>query len=103
MGNNAPSVRGSVTKVEKSASEIWRRVVACEGTTFRQIRGGEFSYEVRGDRLILDRTNQFISKDQLFQAVQLVPLSSTKPVQHLRAPSYLFAILMDERVRQGDW
>jgi hypothetical protein len=33
----------------------------------------------------------------------LVPLENTVPVQHLRGPSYIYAILMDPRIRQDDW
>ncbi len=37
---------------------IWNRIKANEGETFTQIRGGEFTYEVVGNMLIPDRTNQ---------------------------------------------
>ena len=37
------------------------------------------------------------------EAAALVPLANTVPVQHLRAPSYIYAILMDPRIRQSDW
>lgn len=36
-------------------------------------------------------------------ALTLVTLANTVPVQHLRDPSYLYAILMDERIRGQDW
>lgn len=82
---------------------IWRRVVALEGETFTQIRGGEFTFKVIGTSLALDRTNQSIERKQLEEAVGLLPFETTVPLQHLRAPSYLFAILKDPRVRQSDW
>jgi hypothetical protein len=31
------------------------------------------------------------------------PLPNTVPVQNLQGPSYLYAILMDSRIRDGDW
>lgn len=37
-------------------SVVWERIRAHESETFTQIRGGEFSYLVRGDALKLDRT-----------------------------------------------
>ena len=84
-------------------SVVWSRITAHEGEIFRQIRGGEFSYAVTGDYLQLDRTNQAIPRKHIEEALGLVPLNNTVPVQHLRAPSYIFAILMDDRVRGTDW
>jgi hypothetical protein len=55
------------------------------------------------DYLRPDRTNQSISKKDFQSAYVLVPLSGTMVVQHLRGPSYLYAILMDARIRQDDW
>lgn len=82
---------------------VWRRIVALEGETFTQIRGGEFTYRVHGDALGLDRTNQDLTKTQVAEAYELAPLTNTVPVQHLRGPSYLYALIMDDRVRQGGW
>ena len=82
---------------------VWARIKAHEGDTFRQIRGGEFTYTVIGASLQLDRTNQGIPRTHIAQALDLVPLENTTPVQHLRAPSYVYAILMDPRIRMGEW
>jgi hypothetical protein len=83
--------------------EVWKRVIENEGQIFRQIRGGEFSYKVKGNILYLSRTSRSVSKGTFNDALKFVPLSNTVPVQHLQAPSYLFAILMDERIRKNDW
>jgi hypothetical protein len=32
-----------------------------------------------------------------------VPLSSTVEMNHLQGPSYIYAILMDSRIRRDDW
>jgi len=82
---------------------VWGRIVAHAGEPFYLIRGGEFHYRVTGHTLHLDRTSQMIPYSQLEQAYQLVPLKNTTSVQHLRAPAYLYAILMDPRIRQSDW
>lgn len=85
-------------------AEVWARIVARAGQPFYQIRGGQFHYQVVGGRTLrLDRTRQNIPYSELEKAHALVPLASTAKVQHLRAPSYLFAILMDPRIRQSDW
>lgn len=86
-----------------SIGQLWKRINSQKGETFTQIRGGEFSYSVNGDYISLDRTNQNISKAHFAEALILVPLQNTVPVQHLRGPSYIYAILMDKRIRQSDW
>ncbi len=82
---------------------IWARIKAHEGETFHQIRGGKFTYSVTAAAIVPDRTNQNIPRAHFEEAAQLLPLENTVPVQHLRGPSYIFAVLMDSRVRAGDW
>ena len=82
---------------------IWQRIKDHESEQFRQIRGGEFAYEVVGNAIALDRTNQNIPREHFKQASRLLPLKNTVPVQHLRGPSYIYAVLMDERIREADW
>lgn len=91
------------TPGEPGFAEIWARIEAHAGEPFHQVRGGEFRYQVSGRSLRLDRTNQLLPYSQLEQGYQLVPLASTAQVQHLRAPSYIYAILMDPRIRREDW
>ncbi len=85
---------------------IWSRIRRHQGQTFHQIRGGAFTYEVTTSAVLPDRTNQLLPKAHFEQAWELMPLRSTVPVQHLRGPSYLYAILMDARIsgplQQGD-
>ena len=82
---------------------IWQRIIETEGQHFRQIRGGEFTYKILGNQISLDRTNRNISKNTFAQALENVPLKNTIPLQRLQAPSYLYAILMDTRIRRNDW
>lgn len=86
-----------------SFAEIWMRIASHAGERFHQVRGGAFSYVVTGDYLRFDRTAQPLPRKHLEEAYGLVPLRSTAEVQHLRAPSYIYAILMDPRIRQSDW
>jgi len=83
--------------------EVWKRIIDCEGEKFKQIRGGEFFYKVNGNRLELSRTNQFIFKSTIKEALIHVPLKNTVSLQNLRAPSNLFSILMDSRIRRDNW
>ena len=82
---------------------VWGRIKESEGDIFTQIRGKRFTYKVKGNLLKLDTTNRSISKTVILQALEFVPLSNTVPVQHLQAPSYIYAILMDKRIRQDNW
>jgi hypothetical protein len=85
-------------KLVPDIDTVWRRIEAHAGETFRQVRGGEFTYEVEGNRLRPDRTNRALEKSQFGQALDLAPLTSTTQLQHLQGPSYLFAILTDPRI-----
>ena len=82
-------------------NRVWDLIVSHQGQVFRQIRGGEFTYGVDGNHLTLDRTNWNIPRSHIEEALDLVPLKNTVVVQHLFAPSYIYAILMDDRVRLG--
>ena len=84
-------------------NEIWRRVIECEGDEFIQVRGKRFSYVCQGNTLSLSSTNQLVARSQFEQAFERVPLMSPAIIQDLRAPSYIFAIMMDDRIRQHDW
>ncbi len=86
-----------------SIETVWGRIVAHAGRQFTQIRGATFKYSVEDGHIHPDRTNQRIARSNFQEALGLVPLGSTVPVEHLRGPSYIYAILMDHRIRQGDW
>lgn len=82
---------------------IWKRICDHEGKTFRQIRGKEFTYTIIGNAVRLSTTNYNVGKGTFEKALQLMPLSNTVPIQDLPAPSYVYAILMDDRIRQNDY
>ncbi len=67
------------------------------------IRGGRFTYRVDGSEVVTDRPNARIHRGQFEQAYERVPLENTRSVADLWGPSYLYAILMDPRIRQGEW
>ena len=85
------------------ADRIWSRIVAHSGETFHQMRGKPFTYEARGRTIYLHTTDRMISRTAIEKALQNVPLENTVPVQGLSAPSYIYAILRDDRVRLRDW
>ncbi len=89
----------------RDIATIWTRIETNSGQTFHQVEGGEFTYRVKGRTLKPDRTNRVISRSDFDKALNYVPFASTTEVNRLgvQGPSYVFAILMDERIRQGDW
>lgn len=82
---------------------IWTRIKENEGQTFRQIRGREFTYSIVGSAIIPSTTNQNIPKAHIEEAAALLPLQNTVAVQYLRGPSYIYAVLMDNRIRKAGW
>jgi hypothetical protein len=89
--------------VKGDVDSVWSRIRAHQGETFVQIRGGRFTYQVLGGSIVLDRTNRQIPKSDIETALNMVPFESTVPLQRLQAPSYIYAILMDSRIREGEW
>ena len=85
-------------------TEIWKRIIACEGEEFRTVTNLPFTYEVRGDYLRPSRTEYNISKSDVAKAYSLVPLSGPGEISKLvRGPSYVYAILYDERISNKEW
>ena len=82
---------------------VWARITANAGSEFRMIEGAIFSYKIIAGAVALDRTNQQIPKSHFDKALAFVPLENTTVITHLRGPAYLYAILMDDRIRQIDW
>lgn len=79
---------------------IWDNVLKNEGEFFYQIKGQAFTYTANMGKtsVKLSTTNQSITKNLLEKAAKLLPFDNTTPLQHLRAPSYLFALLKDKRI-----
>ena len=84
-------------------STVWRRIETHAGAVFSQIRGGEFRYTIKSGCVFLDRTNRQIPRSNFESAFKLVPLKNTVPLQRFQGPSYIYAILMDGRIRSRDW
>lgn len=82
---------------------IWERICENEGSTFYQLKGKEFTYTVKGNYIKLSTTNYNVAKSTFEKALEFVPFENTVPIQHLSAPSYLYAILMDKRIRVNDY
>jgi hypothetical protein len=87
----------------RDIATIWGRIEAHAGETFRQKQGGAFTYEVRAGCVVPDRTNRLLPRSNFEKALQQVPLKGPGQIQNLQGPSYIYALLMDSRVRGTDW
>ena len=86
-----------------SIIEVWSRIKEHEGETFKTITGLEFSYSIDGDSIIPSRTDWNIPKSHVGKSLERVPLKDTTEIQDVMGPSYLWGILNDERISNGDW
>ena len=77
--------------------------MAHAGEEFQQKRGRRFTCVVMGNRLNPRTTNRYLPRSHCARALALVPLSGPGDIQHLLGPSYLYGILMEERIRANDW
>lgn len=87
------------------ADKVWGRIINHAGEVARLKGGTEFTYDTRGRTIHLHSVNRNDQSggDRKGAAVHRVPLRNTSAVQDLPAPSYVYAILMDPRIRAGDW
>ncbi|HHX45115.1 MAG TPA: hypothetical protein GX714_14185 [Chloroflexi bacterium] len=82
---------------------VWARIGRHEGETFHQKRGQAFTYEVLGSYLVPSTTDWNLAKAEFRKALEYVPLNGPGEINHLQGPSYLYGILMDRRISNGEW
>ena len=84
--------------------EVWRRIVECEGEGFHTKTNLPFTYWIRGNTVIPDRTRYPLHKSNFEKAYRLVPIYGPGEINNIvRGPAYVWAILHDSRIRHGDW
>jgi hypothetical protein len=90
--------------LKPSFVEIWKRIVSFENEEFRTISNLPFTYEICGNTLFTNRTDYNLSKADFAKAYDLVPINSPAVITKLvRGPSYIWAILHDERISKKEW
>lgn len=84
--------------------EVWKRIVAHAGEVFHTKTGLRLTYEVDGNGLWPSRTDYRIARRDFENAYGLVPFDGPGIVNDLvRGPSYVWAVLHDERIARGEW
>jgi hypothetical protein len=86
-----------------SIGVVWQRIRAHAGEEFTLVRGGVFQYEKFDNYLRPLGRVRHLSRSNFAKALPRLPLQNTADVNDLQGPSYVFAILMDERIRATDW
>ena len=96
-----PSLAGNL------AEAVWRRIISHQGEQFQTVRGLPFTFEVEGAGIWFfrdgKRVNRRLTRTQFEVALSRCPLKSTTEISDLMDYSYLFAVLMDRRIRGQDW
>jgi hypothetical protein len=82
---------------------VWERIRQHAGEGFTTISGLSFTYTVPGNYLLVDRTVRNLSRSNFQKALALMPASSPTELKERQGASYTWAILMDPRIRRGDW
>lgn len=78
--------------------DVWQRIVAHQGQTFKQKLGKEFKYAVKGDVVYPRGVNRHIGRKNFENALARMPFETTSVLQDLQAPSYVYGILKDPRI-----
>ncbi len=90
-----------------SFDRVWDRIVRHEGEEFRTTRGLLFTYLVPGNylRIVRDsrQINRVLSRTNFERAVAQMPAERPSDVKERQGPTYTWAILMDDRIRDTDW
>ena len=85
-------------------SVIWDRVVKHAGQAFHTRKGLPFPYDVNGNTVVPGRAKQNIPRSDFEKAYNVVPLEGPGEIsREVRGSAYIWAILHDARIRQGQW
>ena len=103
----APAPRQPVPSDENLSETVWRRIEQHQDEHFHTARGLPFTFEVEGNGIWFfrgkKRINRKLTRAQVEVAISRCPLQSTTEIKDLMDYAYLYALLMDPRVRGQAW
>lgn len=86
---------------------VWRCIVSHQGEQFQTVRGLPFTFEVEGSGIWFfrdgKRVNRKLTRTQFEVALSRCPLARTTEISDLMDYPYVFAVLMDKRIRGQEW
>lgn len=98
--NGEPASPGGIPLTD--AESVWSRLVEHQGSEFRTKRGLLFTYKVDGNGIWFFREgrliNQRLSRRELEEALDAMPLDGPADLKELRDSSYLYGLLKDPRI-----
>lgn len=89
--------------MKPSIDEVWKRIRALEGEEFETKTGLPFTFTISANVLRPSRARQNLSKRNFERALEMWPFDPGEVSREIRGPAYVWGILYDQRVRQGDW
>jgi hypothetical protein len=81
--------------------EVWARIIQHAGEEFHQMKGKKFTCSISGNMLTPSTTNRNLHRGQFEEASNRMP-RMVKDLQDLQGPSFLYAILTDNRIKSVD-
>lgn len=89
-------------------ARVWRRIADHQGEEFHTKTGLPFTYEVEGHSGIWfhregHRINKRLGRQDVEKAIVKCPLEKVIDIRECFDPAYLFALLMDHRIRGTEW
>jgi len=92
---------------ENAPESVWQRIKSHQGAEFRTATRLPFTYAVEGTGIWFFREgrpiNRKLSRTQVDKAIARCPLRSTTEIKDLMDYPYLYALLMDPRIRREAW
>ena len=92
---------------ENAPEAVWRRIESHQGEQFKTATKLPFTYGVEGAGIWFFRNgrriNRKLTRSQVEQAIARCPLRSTTEIKDLMDYAYLYALLMDARIRGQAW
>lgn len=86
---------------------VWHRMERHQGEQFHTQRNLPFTFRLEGNGVWSyrnrKRVNRKLTRSQLAVAISRCPLRSTTEISDLMDYPYLFAVLMDQRIRSQNW
>lgn len=102
-----PSPQQAASFAEQLPDAVWGVFQKHQGEQFHTVRGLPFTIEVEGNGIWFyregKRVNRKLTRTQVEIAISRCPLKSTTEIKDLMDYPYLFALLMDRRIRGQAW
>ena len=81
--------------------QVWKNIKAHEGETFYTVRGYEFTYQVSGNAIRVNRANQNLTYSNFEQTIEMWPVNGPGELsQTIRGSAYVYALLADARISE---